>query len=118
MRSTLVLVFALNLLAIGCSAKPELLPDPADVTVTVTLPDGKPASGLRLNLFPTASGQMQGGGTTDANGKFKAKLLPGTYTYAFDNPSPAVPKKYHSNSAEITAELPAGATEMALKLSK
>lgn len=100
----------------GCSSQPPKKAEPVDVTITVTLPSGQPGKDLSLLMLPTSSDQMQGGGRTDASGKAKAKLTPGKYTFAFDNPPAAVPAKYHSNNQTHTVEVPATGGDVAIKL--
>lgn len=100
----------------GCSSQPPQKAEPVDVTITVTLPNGQPGKDLSLLMLPTSSGQMQGGGRTDASGKVKSKLTAGKYTFAFDNPPASVPAKYHSNNEAHTVEVPATGGDIAVKL--
>lgn len=100
----------------GCSSAPPNKPEPVDVTVTVTLPNGQPGGGLNLMLLPTSSEQMQGGGRTDNSGKVKAKAVPGKHTFSFDGAPASVPKKYHTNDASHTVDVPPTGGDIAIKL--
>ena len=107
-------------LAVGCSSDPGLKPDPVEVSGVVLLPNGQPARDVVLNLFPTSSDQNMGGAQLKGDGKFTAKVVPGTYTFAFEGKGPglnAVPKKYHQNEAAHTFEVPAaGGSGMTIRL--
>jgi hypothetical protein len=106
-------------LLVGCSSKPATKSDPVDVTLTVTLPNGQPAKDVTLNVFPTSSNQMQGGGKLDASGKVTTKLLPGKHTFSIEGPPAAmaaVPKKYHSNSEDNSVEIQSTTKDLAIKL--
>lgn len=114
-RTLAVVAVALTLF-VGCSGSPPAKSDPIEVTVSVTLPKGQPASNLQLMLLPSSSSQLQGGGKTDASGKVKTKLTPGKYTYSFDGNPAAAPKKYHTNSADHSVEVTSTTTELEIKL--
>jgi hypothetical protein len=117
MRTRLVASLGLcALLLAGCSSAPPNKPEPIEVTVTVTLPNGQPGRDLQLMMLPTSSEQMQGGGKTDAKGTVKTKITPGKYTYAFDGAPASVPKKYHSNDAANSIDVTPTSTSIELKL--
>ncbi len=103
-------------LLVGCSSTPPQKAEPVNVTITVTLPNGQPGKALTLMMLPVSSNQLQGGGTTDANGKVKTKLTPGKYTFAFDNTPAAVPAKYHNNNEAHTVEVTTATADLAIKL--
>ena len=95
----------------GCSSAPPAKPQPVAVSGTVTLPNGQPATDVTINFLPTPADQSQGFAKL-ANGKFSAKLNPGKYTYGFEGTAAGlkdIPKKYHSNNAEHSVEIQAGA---------
>lgn len=118
-RATAAFGLAVTLL-VGCSMTPPKKPDPVDVTITVSLPNGQPARGVTLNLLPTTTNQMQSGGKTDAAGKVKAKAMPGKHTFSLEGSGSAiqaVPTKYQQNDAANTLDVPSGGGDIAIKLS-
>ena len=113
LRTTAALALLAGLLA-GCSSAPPLKPEPVDVSGTVTLPNGRPATDLTVSFLPTESNQFQTSGKVTA-GKFSTKLVPGKYTFMIE--SPTVPKKYQENNAAHAVEVPpTGTTDLAIKL--
>jgi len=98
-------------LVAGCSSNPSPRTDPVDVSGVALLPSGQPVKDVTLNFYPTSSSQVQVPVQLKADGKFATKLIPGTYTFAFegkDGPMRVVPTKYHLNNADHKFEVPSG----------
>lgn len=107
LRATSVALAAAAL--VGCSSNPPARSEPVEVSGAALLPNGLPVKDVTLNFFPTSSAQVQTPVQLKADGKFSTKLIPGSYTFAFegkDLPMKAVPKKYHSNDAEHKFDVP------------
>lgn len=112
LRITAALALLAGLLA-GCSSTPPQKAEPVDVSGTVTLPSGKPATDITVTFLPTSSSQIQAWGKV-TNGKYAVKLTPGKYSYMIE--SPTVPKKYQESNAEHALEVPAAGGSVDIKL--
>lgn len=101
-------------IAVGCSkVDPGKNPEMSEITGTVAL-KGQPISDVILNLQPTGTGTMATIPVTQ--GKFKASVTPGKYTYFIsETPRGAavfakVPKQYHAGSMDRQIDITAGMT--------
>jgi hypothetical protein len=106
-----VVAFAAAAFALGCSSTPPQKAEPVAVSGVVLLPSGQPAKDVTLNVFPTSASQTPAAAQLKADGKFSVKLVPGSYTFAFEGRAAgltAVPKKYHQNEADHKFEVPSG----------
>lgn len=103
----------------GCSSSHGEKPEPVSVTGTLSLANDQPVKNVTITFFPTSSDQSQGAGIVDKAGKFTSKLVPGKYTYSIEGTGiKGVPKKYLSNDAAHTIEIPSGGTTLTIKLTE
>ncbi len=107
------------LAVVGCSkVDPGKNPEMTEITGTVTL-KGQPVSDVILNLQPTGTGTMAT--IPVAQGKFKASVTPGKYTYFISETSRGaavlakIPKQYHAGALDRQIDIAAG-TVLDIKL--
>lgn len=104
-------------LVVGCEN--QTMPDPVEISGTVTYADGKPVKDVQLVLRPKGEGHMAGG-PLGPDGKFTVKAVPGEFMFYFQplegskdkgkvkSAFAAVPPAYQDVSADHTASLSSG----------
>jgi hypothetical protein len=106
-------------LLVGCGGA-KLLPEPVEISGTVTTADGKPVKDVQLGLRPRGAGHPAGC-ALGADGAFKVSAIPGEFVFFFaplEDPKAdkakakagfaAIPKPYQEATAENVVTLSAG----------
>jgi len=107
-----ILSVALMLTCVGCGSAVVPTADRIDLTGELTQ-DGKPVTGVKLNLQPTGNGLPAVIDVVD--GAFNAEVVPGTYTY-YVSPGKkaedfkAIPESFQSGSMERQFDVADGTT--------
>ena len=70
----------------------------------VTDPDGKPVQNVYVNLYSSQPGAIGAGGSTDAEGRYRITLLPGTYSVSISVPSGSPLVSKNIQDFKITAD--------------
>jgi hypothetical protein len=121
LRSKSIPVALIALVALsGCSGDPSQLPDPVEISGTVTTADGKPVKDVQLVLRPKGSGHTAGC-ALGSDGQFKVSAIPGEFMFFFQPMEDAkadkgkvkagfaaVPKAYQDVNVEHTVSLSSG----------
>lgn len=120
MRAIFVAAAGFTLALAGCSGEPRKLPEPVEISGTVTTADGKPVKDVQLTMRPKGEGHPAGSPLA-ADGSFKLTTVPGEFMYFFvlsEDPKmdkgrakaalAAVPAKYQEMNVEHTVSLSAG----------
>lgn len=103
---------------LGCGGV-EMMPDPVEISGTVTHADGRPVKDVQLVLRPMGEGHTAGG-PLGPDGKFTVKAVPGEFMFYFQplegskdrarvkSAFAAVPRTYQDVSVDNTASLSSG----------
>lgn len=81
MRHIIAMAF-LAVISIGCGSSVTLLPEPVEISGTVTFADGKPVKDVQLALRPKGDGHPSGC-ALKADGTFSVKAIPGDFMFYF-----------------------------------
>lgn len=117
---TFIAFAVLSLGSFGCGTSASILPDPVEISGTVTFADGKPVKDVQLALRPKGEGH-QAGCALKSDGTFTVKAIPGEFMFYFaplEDPKAdkakaragmnAVPAPYRDVSVDHTVSLRAG----------
>jgi hypothetical protein len=119
-RAGIYLIVAAATAISGCGGEARKLPDPVEISGTVTTADGKPVKDVQLGLRPKGEGQPAGC-ALGADGSFTVSAIPGDFLFFFaplEDPKAdkakakagfaAVPKPYQEVNADHSVSLSAG----------
>jgi hypothetical protein len=119
MTRTIIALAALVGPVVGVGCGVEKMPDPVEISGTVTYADGRPVKDVQLVLRPKGEGHMAGG-PLGPDGTFTVKAVPGEFMFYFQplegskdkakvrSAFAAIPQAYQDVSVDNTASLSSG----------